>query len=152
MGYGLNRISPITFDENVFQTPNNRTQGRALTSTPRKQGKQSGSQENQQNPSMNKTYPQKQTSKQDVQVSSKSYNAGTSVRNAGQFIPPGQSNPSDNSPSNSDDGFNQTVFQGYTQQRSVSTGIGMSHLSNTAPAPTGATGATQTHCQEGTHR
>ena len=27
MAYGLNRISPITFEGDVFQTPNNRTQG-----------------------------------------------------------------------------------------------------------------------------
>ena len=40
MGYGLSRISPITFDnENAFQTPNNRTQGRVLMSTPRKHSK-----------------------------------------------------------------------------------------------------------------
>ena len=37
MGYGLNRISSITFEGDVFQTPNNWTQGRAPTSTPRKQ-------------------------------------------------------------------------------------------------------------------
>ena len=44
IGYGLGRISPITFDdENAFQTPNNRTQGRAPMSTPRKHGKHSGS-------------------------------------------------------------------------------------------------------------
>ena len=43
MGYGLNKTSPITFDENAFQTPNNRTQGRAPMSTPRKQGKNAGS-------------------------------------------------------------------------------------------------------------
>ena len=36
MGYGLSRISPITFEGDVFQTPNNQTQDRALTSTPRK--------------------------------------------------------------------------------------------------------------------
>ena len=36
MGYGLNRISPITFKGDAFQTPNNQTQGRAPTSTPRK--------------------------------------------------------------------------------------------------------------------
>ena len=44
MGYGLNRISPITFDEDAFQTPDNRMQSRAPTSTPRKKGKQSSSQ------------------------------------------------------------------------------------------------------------
>ena len=36
MGYGLSRISPITFDGDTFQTPSNRTQDNALTSTPRK--------------------------------------------------------------------------------------------------------------------
>ena len=44
MGYGLNRISPITFDENAFQTPDNRMQGRAPMSMPRKKGKQTSSQ------------------------------------------------------------------------------------------------------------
>ena len=129
MGYGLNRISPITFDKNAFQTPNNRTQGRVLTSTPRKQGKKSGSPEDQQ--------------RQDVQTSSKSYNADTLVRNAGQFIPPGQSNLPDNSPSDSDYVINQTVFQGNTHQKSVSTGNSVSQQSHSAPAPAGATGATQ---------
>ena len=36
MGYGLSRISPITFEGDAFQTPNNWTQDRALMSTPRK--------------------------------------------------------------------------------------------------------------------
>ena len=36
MGYGLSRISPITFDDDAFQTPNNRAKDRAPTSTPRK--------------------------------------------------------------------------------------------------------------------
>ena len=35
MGYGLSRISPITFEGDAFQTPNNQTQDRAPTSTPR---------------------------------------------------------------------------------------------------------------------
>ena len=150
MGYGLNRISPITFDGDAFQTPDNRTQGRALMSTPRKKDRQSGSQEDQQDPSMNRTYPQKQTSKQDDQVRSKSYNVDTSVRNAGWFIPPGQSNPSDNNPSSSEYDSNQTVFQGHTHQRLASTGTGMSQQSNTAPAPTGVTRATQTFLERNT--
>ena len=81
MGYGLNRISPITFNDDAFQTPNNRTQGRAPMSTPRKTGKQSSSWEDQQDTSMNRAYLQKQTSQQDDQVRSKSYNADTWVRN-----------------------------------------------------------------------
>ena len=36
MGYGLSRISPITFDGDAFQTPSNRTQDKAPMSTPRK--------------------------------------------------------------------------------------------------------------------
>ena len=36
MGYGVSRISPIIFDGDTFQTPSNRTQDRASTSTPRK--------------------------------------------------------------------------------------------------------------------
>ena len=68
MGYGLN--SPITFDEEGFQTPNNRAQVRALTSTPRKMGKQSGSQADQLDPPMNKTRPQREAAKQDDQLRS----------------------------------------------------------------------------------
>ena len=66
MGYGFNRISPITFDEDAFQTPDNRTQSRALTSMPQKKGKQSGSQVDQQCPSMNKTYSLKQVPRQEM--------------------------------------------------------------------------------------
>ena len=36
MGFGLNRISPVTFDDNAFRMPNNRAKGRAPTLTPRK--------------------------------------------------------------------------------------------------------------------
>ena len=36
MGYGLSRISPITFDGDAFQTPSNRIQDKAPMSTPRK--------------------------------------------------------------------------------------------------------------------
>ena len=53
MGYGLNR--PITFNKYALQTPNNRGQGRAPTSTPRKMGKQSSSQADQQDPPKNNT-------------------------------------------------------------------------------------------------
>ena len=43
MGFGLNRISPITFNNNAFLTPNNRAKGRALTSTPRKKRNEANS-------------------------------------------------------------------------------------------------------------
>ena len=36
MGYYLSRISPITFNDDAFQTPNNRAKDRAPTLTPRK--------------------------------------------------------------------------------------------------------------------
>ena len=36
MGYGLSKISPITFDGDAFQTPSNRAQDNAPTLTPRK--------------------------------------------------------------------------------------------------------------------
>ena len=36
MGYCLSRISPITFDDDAFQMPNNKARDRAPTSTPRK--------------------------------------------------------------------------------------------------------------------
>ena len=36
MGYGLSKISPITFDGDAFQTPSNRAQDNAPMSTPRK--------------------------------------------------------------------------------------------------------------------
>ena len=36
MGYGLSRISPITFDDDAFWTLSNRAKDRALTLTPRK--------------------------------------------------------------------------------------------------------------------
>ena len=36
MGYGLSKISPITFNGDAFQMPNNRAQDRAPTLTPRK--------------------------------------------------------------------------------------------------------------------
>ena len=124
MGFGLNRISPITFDDNAFQTPNNRTQGRAPTSTPRKQGKNSGLQIDQQ--------------KQDVQTSPEPDIANTSVRNTGRFIPPGQSNPTGNSPSDSEDAGNQTVFLGNTQQKLVSTSVSTNQESDPAPVPSGA--------------
>ena len=69
MGYGLSRISPITFEGDVFQTPNNWTQDRALTSTPRKK----------RNEIINKTLPVNQVLRQEEQPRSKSYDAELSV-------------------------------------------------------------------------
>ena len=36
MGYGLGKISPITFDGDAFQTPSNKTHDKAPMLTPRK--------------------------------------------------------------------------------------------------------------------
>ena len=47
MGYGLSRISPISLEGDVFQTPNIKTQDTALISTPRKK----------RNELINKTFP-----------------------------------------------------------------------------------------------
>ena len=47
MGYGLSRISPITLEGDAFQTPKNKTQDTAPTSTPRKK----------RNEVINKTFP-----------------------------------------------------------------------------------------------
>ena len=60
MGFGLNRISPITFDADAFQTPENRgPQNKAPTSTPWERGTQLAWEEApHQGPSpMNRTYP-----------------------------------------------------------------------------------------------
>ena len=70
MGYGLNRISPITFDGDAFQNPDNRTQGRAPMSMPRKKGKQASSEADPQGQPMNNTYPLKQAPRQDNQPKS----------------------------------------------------------------------------------
>ena len=59
MGYGFTRISPIAFEGDAFQTPDNRTQGRPLMSMPRKKGKQASSEVDQQGQPMNKMYPLK---------------------------------------------------------------------------------------------
>ena len=80
MGYGLNRISPVTFDEDAFQTPDNRVQGRAPMSMPRMKGKQTSSQADHQGQQMNKTHPLKQAPRHDGQPRSNSYDADTLAR------------------------------------------------------------------------
>ena len=110
-------------------------------SSPRKKGKQSCSEADQQCPPMNKTDPLKQAPTQDGQPRSNSYDADTLVKNTdpphqplGCFVPMRQSHPSDNHPSSSEDDSNQnntTVFQGQTHQKLVSTGTGMDQPSNT---------------------
>ena len=64
MGYGLNRISPITLEGDMFQTPGYRTQDTAPMSTPRKK----------RNEIINKTFPVDQVPRQEEQPRSKSCN------------------------------------------------------------------------------
>ena len=78
------------------------------------------------------------------------------MRNAGHFIPPTRPHPSDDNPSSLEDGSNQTVFQGQTTQKLVSSDTGKSQSTSTgmqtstaAPVPTGMTGTTQTGKQVG---
>ena len=100
MGFGLNRISPITFYMDAFQTSENRgTQSQAPTSTPR----ECGTQEIQhQGPQMNRTYPLNAVPRYNSQEPEHhSYDADTSARNAppknvtqGRCVPPQQAHPS----------------------------------------------------------
>ena len=86
MGFGLNRTSPITFDDNTFWMPNNRAKGRALTSTSRKK-------RNEVNTGLTLAT---QTSHQDGNA--KSHNEDLSVADngpnkpSGRFVPPQPNN------------------------------------------------------------
>ena len=71
IGYGLSRISPITFDGDAFQIPSNKAQDRAPTSTPRKRRKEVNT----------KSTPPTQAPQQDGNA--KSYNAELSVAGNG---------------------------------------------------------------------
>ena len=79
MGYGLSRISPITFDDNAFQMPNNRAKDRAPTSTPRRKRNEAND------------IPTTKTSQQDGNT--KSHNTNLLLSNAssnesvGRFVP-----------------------------------------------------------------
>ena len=86
MGYGLSKISPITFDGDVFQMPNNRAKDIAPTSTPRKR----------RNEVITESIPPTQAPQQDGNA--KSYNADLSVAGnsskepSGRFVPPQPNN------------------------------------------------------------
>ena len=71
MGYGLSRISPITFNGDAFQTPSNKAQDRALTLTPRKR----------RNEANTESTPPAQAPQQDGRA--ESYNADVSVAGNG---------------------------------------------------------------------
>ena len=141
MGYGLSRISPITFEGDVFQTPKNQTQDTALTSTPR----------NKRNEIINKTFPVNQVLRQQEQPRSKSYDAQLSVTGEGaakpfgRFIPPCPTNADNFAAGSSEDSqnFNQiTVFNGKSTGTDHSRNTGM-QASPGESAPTGITGVMQ---------
>ena len=84
MGYGLSRISPITFNDDAFQMPNNRAKDGAPTSTPRKRKNEANDR------------PTTQTPQQDG--NDKSCNANTSSKEpTGRFVPSQPNNTSSSS-------------------------------------------------------
>ena len=103
MGFGLNRISPITFDGDIFQTPENRgTKGRVPTSMPRITGAQPEEAAQQQQTPANRMYTTNQVPQQTWESGSRSYDADTSARDTqcicntqGRYIPPQQRYPND---------------------------------------------------------
>ena len=98
MGFGLNRISPITFDGDAFQTSDNRSiHGRAPTSTPRERGAHDQAEQvPQETPIMNKMHPLPRAPHFNFgECRHQSYNADTSARTfqpprsmQGKFMPP----------------------------------------------------------------
>ena len=140
MGYGLSRISPITFDDDAFQMPSNRAKDRAPTSTPRKK----------RNEANTGSTPTTQTPHQDGNA--KSYNADLSVAGnssnepSGRFVPP-QPNNTGSSSQEMDNSNTTTVYyeksNGECQNKSTSI--------QTSPKNTiltGTTTATQTTNQK----
>ena len=134
MGYSLSRISPITFDGDAFQTPSNRAQDKAPTSTPRKR----------RNKVNTESIPSRQVPWQDGNA--KSYNAELSIAGnspsepSGRFVPPQSNNT--NSSSQDTDSLNTTVYY------EKSTGECQTKTTNIQtslrdPGSTGTTTATQ---------
>ena len=142
MGYGLSRISPITFEGDVFQILKNWTQDTAPMSTPRKR----------RNELINKTFPVNQVLRQEKQPRSKSYNAELSIMGKraaepfGRFIPPHPTNADNFAAGSSEDSQNfdqTTVFNGKSTGTDQPRNTGM-QMSPSEPTPTGITRAMQT--------
>ena len=101
MGYGLSRISPITFNGDAFQTPSNRAKDKAPTSTPRER----------RNEVNTESFPPRRAPQQDG--NGKSYNpelsiAGNSPNEPfGRFLPPQSNNT--NGLSQDTDSLNSTT-------------------------------------------
>ena len=140
MGFGLNRISPITFDDDAFQTPNNRAKDRALTLTPRKK----------RNEANTGSTPATQTSHQDGNT--KSHNEDLSVAGKspnepyGKFVPP-QPNNTGSSSQEMDNSNTTTVYyeKSNGEPQNKSTSIQMSPKNTIS---TGTTNTTQTTNQK----
>ena len=117
MGFGFNKISPITFIDNAFQMLNNRAKGRALTSTPRKK----------RNKTNTGSTLATQTSHQDGNA--KPHNGALSVaangpnEPPGRFVPP-QPNNTGSSSQETDNSNTTTVYyeksNGECQNKSTS--------------------------------
>ena len=133
MGYGLSRISPITFDDDEFQMPNNKARDRAPTSTPRKRKNEANDR------------PTTQTPQQDG--NNKSHNPNTSSNEpTGRFVP---SQPNDtSSSSHRTDSLNTTMVyyeKSHGECQGKCTSIQMSPKNT---IPTGAANTTQTTNQK----
>ena len=101
MGYGLSRISPITFNDDAFQMPNNRAKDRAPTSTPRRKRNEAND------------IPTTETSQQDGNT--KSHNTNLLISNVGsnelvsRFVP-SQPNNTGSSSQEKDSSNTTTVY------------------------------------------
>ena len=136
MGYGLSKISPITFDGDAFQTPSNRAQDGAPTLTPRRR----------RNEVNTESIPPAQAPQQDGNA--KPYNAELSVAGNGsnkpssRFVPP-QPNNTGSSSQEMDNSNTTTVYYekstGKHQNKSTSIQTSPRH-----PESRGTTTATQT--------
>ena len=136
MGYGLSKISPITFDGDAFQMPSNRAQDGALTWTPRRR----------RNEGNTESVPPAQAPQQDGNTTP--YNAELSVAHnssnkpSGRFVPP-QPNNTGSSSQEMDNSNTTTVYYekstGNCQNKSTSIQMSPRH-----PKPRGTTTTIQT--------
>ena len=135
MGYGLSRISPITFDGDVFQTPTNRTQDKAPTLTPRKRRSEINTE----------SFLSRQVPQQGENT--KSYNAELSIAGkgpgepSGRFIPP-KLNSTDNSSQDTDNLSTTTVYYDKSTGECQNKTTSMQTLPRDSQ-PTGTTTTTQ---------
>ena len=140
MGYGLSRISPITFDDDAFQMLSNRAQDSTLTLTPRKR----------RNEVNTGSIPPTWAPQQDGNA--RSYNADLSIAGngsnepSGRFVPP-QPNNTGSSSQEMDNSNTTTVYyeksNGECQNKSTSI-----QTSPRNAVSTGTTTTTQTTNQK----